>query len=325
MPRLLLLLAHAVALVMLLSDGAQAVANTSALPGCNGATRPCDALWVVSTRGLPCSNPQLHAPEMRFCELDESGEWRPSDLINFLGTNDPAVTTVFWVHGNRHSSSEARRQGTTIYRTLTRCQTCATPIRFVIFSWPSDRLDSGPLEDLRVKAGRTNAESYYLAWLIDQIDGNLPVSLAGYSFGARITTGAAHLLGGGILCGWTLEERANPNRLPMHAALLAPALDNHWLIPGHRHGNALSQLAHLSIIYNSCDAALKRYRFLYGRKSGAQALGHTGITCCGCLGAFSNQILQYDACSWVGRKHEWERYFDCEPIVSRVRRELIPE
>jgi pimeloyl-ACP methyl ester carboxylesterase len=313
----------ACALVLLNFEGSHAAVSAAAvLPGC-ATLRPCDTLWVVNTRGLPCCNPQSHSQDVQFQVLDDSGAWQASDLASFLGTDDPAVTTVFWIHGNRYSSSTARQQGMNIYRALTRSECDATPIRYVIFSWPSARIHTGPIDDLRVKADRTNAQAYYLAWLIDQIDGTVPISLAGYSFGGRIATGAAHLLGDGMLCGWSLDERVHSRRLPMHVALLAPALDNHWLVPGHFHGNAMSQLAHLTVIYNSCDSALKRYRFLYGRTSDAQALGYTGVAGLGNMRIDRSQISQYDACCYVGKRHSWERYANSGALMSRLREAVL--
>lgn len=287
--------------------------------------RPCDTLWMVSTRGMPYCSPQAHFSDLKFCVLDSTDTWQPTDLAAFLATDRTDAITVFWIHGNRESAGEAQQQGMRIYRKLTRCLACDAPLRFVIFSWPADRVTCGPIEDVRIKAGRTDAQSYYVASLIDQMGHDVPVSLAGFSFGARIATGAAHLLGGGILCGWTLDDRKHVERLPMHAALVAPALDNHWLLPGHRHGNALSQLAHLTVIYNSCDAALKRYRFIYGRGSNAQALGYTGVAGLGCLGIDRERIAQYDACCYVGKQHAWEPYTGSGALMSRLRAELMPE
>lgn len=323
MRRSLLLFLHAGTLCTMLCGRSPADSTVAEFTGCLSAVRDCDTIWTVCTRKLSGCDPAANASAMSICVRDGQGQWQPADLTSFLATDDPAVTTIFWIHGNRYTYADAAEQGMTIYRLLTRCATCATPVRFVIFSWPSERLDAGPLKDLRVKAARTDAQCFYLAWLIDRIGENVPISLAGYSYGARIATGSAHLLGGGRLNGWTLLERAHPSRRPMRMALLAPALDNHWLVPGHHHGQAMSQIERLTVLYNSCDAALKRYRFLYCRKSDAQALGHTGVVGLNRMGAYCDRITQIDACCYVGRRHSWERYAESRAMMARVRAAVL--
>ena len=85
-----------------------------------------------------------------------------------------------------------------MYRLLTAGVDDATPIRFVIWSWPSAQV-RGQLRDVRTKANRTELAGYCLAWVLTHLPETQQVSLLGYSFGARIATGAMHLVGGGEL------------------------------------------------------------------------------------------------------------------------------
>src|SRR5690606_12858955 len=111
------------------------------------------------------------------------------------------------------------------------------PIRFVIFSWPAEPT-RGIAEDARRKAARTNVDGYYLAWLVNRIEPDVPVSFVGHSFGAKITTGALQLLGGGPLAGRTLPEKVQ-QRSSMRAVLLAAAMPSSALAIGRQHGEAL--------------------------------------------------------------------------------------
>src|SRR5262249_36994004 len=125
--------------------------------------------------------------------------WQQSDLQTFL-TFDPTVPTVIFVHGNQISPGDAKSEGLSVYRHMICYGNDSPPIRFVIFSWPSSKIP-GLLRDVRVKAARTGPAGYDLAWLIDQLPEETPVSLVGFSFGARIITGGLHVLAGGSLGG----------------------------------------------------------------------------------------------------------------------------
>ena len=198
-------------------------------------------------------------------------------------------------------------------------------MRFVIFSWPADRIDGGQLEDIRVKAHRTDPNGFYLAWLVDQINPDVQVSLIGYSYGARIAASALHYLGGGVANCMTLEERVHPDRLPLHVAFVAGAFDNHWLVPGHRYGNALSQIAHMTIIYNPCDRVLKRYRLLYCRRSDAQAIGYTGFAGLNQLDAIDRaKIRQINSSPYMGKSHDVNISITVGALNAALARECLP-
>ncbi len=151
------------------------------------------------------------------------------------------------------------------------------PFRFVIFSWPAERLDAGTRDDAQCKAVRSDAQSYYLAWLINHMHRGVPLDLIGFSFGARAVTGALELLGGGCVAGQVLPDRT-PGHTPIRAMLVAAALDSDWLLPAHRHGLALGQVERMLVSVNPLDRALHFYPRLYGR-GGPEALGSCGPDC----------------------------------------------
>ena len=133
---------------------------------------------------------------------------------------------MIYIHGNRVPSECTAPEGQQVYRLLTAGVDDATPIRFVIWSWPSAQM-RGQLRDVRTKANRTELAGYCLAWLLTHLPENQQVSLLGYSFGARIATGAMHLVGGGTLCGRTLPPHpmtSSNTRVVMLAGALAQYL-----------------------------------------------------------------------------------------------------
>ncbi len=228
---------------------------------CWAQPRPQDQLWLVSDRGLGCGPAQQQVPKLHYWRFDREQAWVPSTLPELVSSDDREVVTCVFAHGNRISSEEAFTRCWEAYRALVQCAD-ERPIRFIAWSWPSDTV-RGPINDARVKAWRTNPSGYYLAWFLDQLDPEVPLSLWGHSFGARIVTGALHLLGGGAINGLRLGSRTHAERARVQVALVAAALDTDWLVPGHFHGRAMSQTSGLLLVNNGCDMLLKRYRLIY--------------------------------------------------------------
>ena len=269
-----------------------------------------DDVWLISTRW----SHHYDAPELRTWRNSE-GRWVAATPEEFLATDDPTVPTVIWVHGDRVDHWESAGNGMTVYRRL-RAHSGGRPFRFVIWSWPSSDIHGvGPLRETRIKASRSDNEAASLAWFIDRIEPSTPVSLIGYSFGARIATGALHLLGGGRLVERQMTERLLPDRHPLRAVLLAAALDNYSLAQGQRNGLALSQVDQLLNLYNPCDEVLKWYSLLCSLH-GPEAAGYTGLV--GYLGEHRSKVRQVDVSGYIGDSHDWQDYFYYRGIVARI-------
>jgi hypothetical protein len=187
------------------------------------------------------------------------------------------------------------------------------PFRFVVWSWCADQIE-GQLEDVRVKARRADAEAWPLAWAVQQVRPDVSVSFMGYSYGARIATGALHHLAivpsseGGSL---------PPARVPLRAVLVAGALDNYWLRPGSRNGLAVSQVDRMLITVNPQDRVLKHYHLIYGLRDDRQALGATGAAGLGRLGEEREKVDHINVSRQVGSEHDWRRYL-LSPLVGRM-------
>ena len=284
-----------------------------------GGIRPQDEILLVDVRSLGgCCAPELMAGRVRVRSYEitnDSGhrQWQPSDMETIQAA-DPSIATMVFVHGNRVSPGDACREGLAVYRRVVRQSASDTPIRFVIFSWPSSQI-RGPLKDVRAKAARTQPAGLQLAWLVDQMPAETPVSLVGFSFGARIVTGALHILGGGTLNGRTLTERLNPNRAPVNAVLLVAALHADWLAPGRYHGRALSQVDHMLLLNSRLDRAMQHYHFVTKRGK-PQALGLRGPTCIDADGA--GKITERDLGRYVGSNHNLFCYVSAPGVTSQL-------
>lgn len=274
---------------------------------CN-SVRLQDEIIIINSRSVgSCCDPEVLRGCLR-CERyiasgGSCGQWHGTDLIETLSTYNPTIPTVVYVHGNRISACKAKQRCLKVYRKLVCCADSNQPIRFIAFSWPSAQIP-GPLRDARVKAARTRPAGCQLAWVLDQIPGDVPVGLIGYSLGARVTTGALHILGGGHLNGMGLTERANPNRQPVRLVMIAAATHAHWLGQGQHHGQALSQVDQALSINNSSDIAMQWYH-LSAPNSKPQAMGLCGPTC---LGPERHKVRVRNAARSVGSSHDLHRY-----------------
>jgi hypothetical protein len=249
----------------------------------------------------------------------ENKLWQPAKTADFYATDSPDVVTAFYIHGNRIDHWPGLRDGLEVYFQLVGKLDDERPVRFVIWSWPSSQI-KGPLKDVRSKAWRTDADGYYLARFLDGMSPDVPTGLLGYSYGARIITGGLHLLGGGTLAGQAVPAGDRP---PMRVAMWAAALHNHWLAPGHYHGQAVAMADRWFITHNCCDPVLSRYRWL-DKCSNPVAMGYSGVYGRNLLPLDLNQrIEEMNASYLVGGTHDMRPYLYSLPIQSRTRQYVL--
>lgn len=276
--------------------------------------REQDEIWVVSTRGLGCVG--CGSPAVNYHVLKYSKQrWVNSTPSALYATDDPAVLTVFFLHGNRIDYQESLRDGLETYFQLVGRLSDERPVRFVVWSWPSDQIH-GVLKDVRSKAARTDEEGYYFAKFMAGMSSDGEVGLVSYSLGGRIITGGLHLLGGGSLCGRYVPAGDRPT---MRVAMWAAALHNDWLIPGRYHGNALPLADRWYIAINGCDPVLARYRALQ-KRTNPVALGYAGMWGTNLLSpSLRTRIEQEYVSNIVGKSHEREPYLYSPYIAARTR------
>jgi hypothetical protein len=289
-------------------------ASTAGTVLCNGI-RLEDEINVVNTRSI-CGggNSELMRNGLKienYAICNEAGNrhWQSSDLDSFLKF-DPTVPTIIFVHGNQITPGDAKDEGLMLYRRIILHGCDAPKIRLVIYSWPSSKV-GGLLKDVREKAARTEPSGWHLAWLLDQMPAETPVSLVGFSFGARIITGGLHVLAGGSLGGdLVLTEHEHPHREPVNVVLMAAASHSYWLAEGQHHGLAMTQVNRMLLINNCDDTAMRYYDLLTPGRGGPQALGLCGPTRIG--HDYAQKIRNRDVSCYVGSEHLFETYL-CAP------------
>ncbi|TVS09294.1 MAG: hypothetical protein EA424_27495 [Planctomycetaceae bacterium] len=317
--RILLLLMFLLSASLRPGWSATSTDSTEVAPDCLGGAgiRAQDSLWLIGTRHLGPPHPdRCYHQHFQILRYEASG-WQNRDFSEFI--TDQRDVTAFYVHGNRVDRSRAFSRGHEAYRAVVRNGDPAETVRFVVWSWPSDQI-CGPRRDVLAKAARADSEAYYLASILSQMPDGTDVGLLGFSFGARIISGAFHVIGGGSLNGRKLTSVTEPPRLQLRAVLMAAAMDNDWWLPYGRHHLAPNIADQLLVQFNSSDPALKLYPRIDRRRP--QALGYRGIAGLGRLDP--QRVQQQNVQCLLGKTHDVSRYFHSPTVIQRARQTLLP-
>src|SRR5579863_5149091 len=200
--------------------------------------RTRDQFWVVSCRGAAFStsdddSTRLHYLAYRPTGVGSpgvSGVWQTATSDDFAAATDRQAMTCVLVLGNGYTASETQAVGQKAYRRLVAGLPRDTAVRFVLWSWPSDHVDTGPIKDLRIKAGRTGQVARSLAHWLDDFGPTDRLSLVGTSFGARIVMEALELRA----LAPPGDASAAVSRPAANVVLVSAAVDNDWLLPGRK-------------------------------------------------------------------------------------------
>src|SRR6185437_11853057 len=128
--------------------------------------------------------------------------------------------------------------------------------------------------DLRMWETRTEPQGPLLASVIERINPQVPVCLVGHSFGGPVVLAALDWLGGGPSPCYGVP--AQQGLRCYRAVLLAPAVEDDCLQPGHRYDHALGPVETMVNFYNPHDIALTHYSWLNPGQH-QRAMGATGV------------------------------------------------
>ena len=299
------------------------------------AAGPSENVWIISTRRAPlCGRQGVMEASLdywRLCrDADDDAQWREaqwreSDAEAFHAADISEGPTCFYIHGNRTSRYHAVGEGRHVLKCLGQ-QADGRKFRLVIWSWPAMQINGGNRKDVRVKAARSDVQAFYLARCLRRMNPKTQVGMIGYSFGARVITGALEILAGGQIAGYRLDmdyenasgseaEEATRGKLPrLRVALIASATDRCWFLPGRRNGSALDVADWAIITRNPCDPVLKYYPKMYGCR-GPQAAGYTGPA----LTFEQRQKTEVlNLSSSVGKSHKWCSYLSSPSLYWRL-------
>lgn len=286
-----------------------------AVPLAEFDARAHDQIWQVSSRSVWSRGSASECLVYR--RRTKTGQWVDETADRFIAANEDGLArrVLFYVHGNRSTHQDAIRAGLATYDQTFLDWKGAPPVRFVIWSWPSEQV-RGLIADIRTKADRAEQHAFHFAKLLGQMDQHPEISIIGYSYGARLTVNALHLLGGGSVEGHRLESAARV-RPKINVTLVAAAIRNDCLC--NKTWLALTQINHLFLMYNSRDQFLRFYK-LARFDDKTPALGFTGLRSYRSGFLHASQIEQFDASKQVGREHAYLAY-----VVDREIERLIRE
>lgn len=283
--------------------------------------RPADRVLLVSTRPVGCSTDAARLENGVYAAEFQSGAWRRDALDTLFSSLDPATPVVVYIHGNQEEASDARRRGLDVYRRLIRCAEDERPIQFVVFSWCSGKVP-GLLRDYREKAARTKPVAWQVAWVLDRLPDGASVGLLGYSYGARIVSGSAHLLAGGslgALC-YSPPSECSPCRFDaIRAVYLAAAYDACWNARGRYHGRALDTIDTVLVTVNSRDPAMRFYKWV-SRSANPPAAGGVGLR--GLDASQAPRVRRTNVAGSVGKSHDLYRYLAAPGLMREAWRRL---
>lgn len=274
--------------------------------------RPGDEIYLVSTRCLSGGCGWTSAAESAQVWRYEVGAgWRAADWQELTTTASPSNWTSVYVHGNDMDRHWAERRGWEMYHELTRRLSLEQNVRHVIWSWPTE---GRSLREVREHAQRADVEAYYLASYLATIPPTEQVSLSAFSLGARVVSGACHLMGGGALRGRALPQTQR-NVHGYRVVYFSAGLTYSALCSSGLHGQALEVTDRLLNIYNSADKVLKFYH-LATRRRGDQAAGYVGFY----LASYQREkVRQVNAAHLLGREHSWDNLICNRCLMDEAR------
>lgn len=250
-------------------------------------------LWIINTRTATLELPDAdNYHQLQFKRWNPTNKkWLDSSRQEFRQTQDVSVPLLFLIHGNWTKYNEAVQDAVQFQQKMG-----GVKCRMVIWTWPSERVDIRPRVDIKQKASRADMQAAYIVWFLREIKPHSRVTLAGFSFGARLACMA-------------LEEMATyegePDDIQINAVLMAAAFPTHWILPEQRFGNAVRAATHIDILYNPRDDKLKYYPLIEGicANRGPTALGATGISVNALREEDREKVRVFNVVRWIGADH----------------------
>ncbi len=264
--------------------------------------------WLVHTRAsesVAGSNPW---PSLTVARVDEQGGplhgAEPEALLDRM----EGRPIVILIHGNGYTYRASLKEAIAIREQLETIGGLVPESLFIIFDWPSERIDRDLIGDLNEKNRRTQIAGYHLARFLQAAPPGSRICLMGQSDGGRVVLTTTHLLSGAELARFLREPAMQlaTGRLDLRirCVILDAAAGHDWLNPGRRLDQALPTCEALLNLPNRCDYVLSVY--VFGVYTGLRgAIGRVGLTHTdrNRLGPLMSKVEQIDHHRESGLKH----------------------
>lgn len=213
--------------------------------------RPCDQIWLVSSRFIPdCTRDpsRLSAIQLQeSCWVDSSVE-----VVKSEHDENETLSSFVYVHGNMTDLNWSIARGLQVYKNLIGSYEQVPAIRFIIWSWPSER-QTIPIRDVLKKSRRAVQEGVTLRSFLDHLEGDRPV-LLGYSFGAQVIMSALQ------------SSDECTTRDPYTVSVIAPAFDRDYIHCEIDSCKVQSSTARLQAFVNENDRVIRANNHLCRKK-----------------------------------------------------------
>ncbi len=276
--------------------------------------------WIVSTRRCPQRPGAFGTGSCPLVFRAEPGRpTTPSTMPQLVGSLDPNRPVVVYVHGSYNDTSTTVRDAKRLFQWLSADATSPRQPQFVVFGWPSDAITLVvPSIDVNVLGNRAEFNGYYLARLLSTFPKGSSVTLVGHSHGARVVAAAMHLRGNGVLQGFRLPPMP-ADGVAVRTVFLAAALDEHWLAPGERYGQAWSAMDGFLHLRNGRDRVLGVYALR--RPFARHPLGRVGLDSLARRGVDlpRQNAFEIDVSNRVGEGHLVRDYTQHPDLAHEMR------
>ena len=269
-------------------------------------------VWYV--HAASCAG-QILPSEMEFRKLDQCN-WLASHADTFYSEQEDNLPLVVFVHGNWSDMQSSLRSLTYL---LNRIGTLyPAGFRLVLWKWDSERVYKSIRKDAQSKAALADVTGQQLGIFLSQLRTTAPVTLIGFSFGAKTIGTALNNLSGNLSgqAGISEESIAEKQSVSMAAfrfnvLLVSAATDSHDFCKNGRYSPGTELIDNFVNLYNPEDRALRFYPRLYGRH-GAPALGTLPICAAGMSEKFTGQLQSLNS-NCCGKKHDFTAFMQCVP------------
>jgi hypothetical protein len=254
--------------------------------------RPQDEVWLISSRDVcsPCDDPG----RLQISRIVGNGraETTLNDLVQTIESTS-GFQNIFYIHGNNTDDCWAERSGKAVYQLNCGNRCHVPPVRFVIWSWPSEKSGARlkrPVRDFRRNLDRCPIDGEWFGYVLSRLPDDADPLIFTYSLGCQV--GLTAVSSPAIL------ETGRQYRM----MCLAPVTRCDWPCNECDLASAISSIRSLNVVFNRKDIALKGYRAFCRIDEGTSRPGPEVLTC-----AFANACAIDVACE-QGCEHNVVKY-----------------
>ncbi|MCH2178290.1 MAG: hypothetical protein MK106_05740 [Mariniblastus sp.] len=220
----------------------------------DSADKHRNEVWFVSARSIKNQTKDL---SKLIVQKHTGGRWNASSLSELCQRRQesPKKKTVIYIHGNRTDQFWAKHRGQQVYKNLfSRRPPTHTALRFIIWSWKSDKTKHGA-RDFNLKSQRAINLGTVFSETLNALGRNDPPLLIGYSLGCQIIAQAM------------LEQASLPERPRYNMAFIAPVLNCHFSFTKPVATAASPPSQHTIMFVNRKDLAVRLAKQICSRQT----------------------------------------------------------